>query len=159
NIFYSPGILRDLGWPPDAERVEAVRAAFGDLLRLPARQLAVSTFSLEHDAIVAPSTLLDEVAAAGLEPCGTMPAPAARSLEDELLGIDPVVIDGLPDAARVAASWRLQVDRSARARGMTAGHATKAYAVSALERYQDCPFQFFARDVLKIDELPEDEPS
>jgi RecB family exonuclease len=28
-----------------------------------------------------------------------------------------------------------------------------------VERYQDCPFKFFANDVLRIDELPEDEPS
>jgi ATP-dependent helicase/DNAse subunit B len=32
-----------------------------------------------------------------------------------------------------------------------------AYAVSALERYQDCPFKFFAADVLELEELPEDE--
>jgi ATP-dependent helicase/nuclease subunit B len=29
--------------------------------------------------------------------------------------------------------------------------------VSSLERYQDCPFKFFAANVLQIDELPEDE--
>ena len=159
NIFYSPGILRDLGWPADADRLEAIRASFGDLLRLPAKQLAVSTFSLEHDAIVAPSTLLDEIAATGLERVDAQSGDAARSLEDELLGIEPVNVDALSDAARVAATWRLQVDRTTQARGITAGHAAAAYAVSALERYQDCPFKFFAQDVLKIDELPEDEPS
>jgi ATP-dependent helicase/DNAse subunit B len=26
-----------------------------------------------------------------------------------------------------------------------------------LERYQDCPFRFFASDVLKLEEAPEDE--
>jgi ATP-dependent helicase/DNAse subunit B len=41
--------------------------------------------------------------------------------------------------------------------GQTSGHAAKAYSVSALERYQDCPFKFFASDVLQLDELPEDE--
>jgi ATP-dependent helicase/nuclease subunit B len=29
--------------------------------------------------------------------------------------------------------------------------------VSALERYQDCPFKFFAEDVLRLEEVPEDE--
>ena len=33
NIFYSPGILRELGWPAEADRREAARAAFADLLR------------------------------------------------------------------------------------------------------------------------------
>ena len=32
-----------------------------------------------------------------------------------------------------------------------------AYSLSALERYQDCPFKFFAADVLRLDEAPEDE--
>jgi RecB family exonuclease len=31
--------------------------------------------------------------------------------------------------------------------------------LSALERYQDCPFKFFASDVLKLEETPEDEPA
>jgi ATP-dependent helicase/DNAse subunit B len=29
--------------------------------------------------------------------------------------------------------------------------------LSALERYQDCPFKFFAQDVLRLEEVPEDE--
>src|SRR5207244_6071527 len=53
NIFYSPAILRDLGWPADADRVEAIRSSFADLLRLPSKTLAISTFSLEHDPLVA----------------------------------------------------------------------------------------------------------
>jgi len=32
-----------------------------------------------------------------------------------------------------------------------------AYSLSALERYQDCPFKFFAADVLRLEEAPEDE--
>ena len=33
---------------------------------------------------------------------------------------------------------------------------TGAFSVSALERYQDCPFKFFASDVLRLEEVPED---
>ena len=32
-----------------------------------------------------------------------------------------------------------------------------AYSLSSLERYQDCPFKFFAADVLRLEEAPEDE--
>jgi RecB family exonuclease len=42
--------------------------------------------------------------------------------------------------------------------GATRGHRPAAYSVSALERYQDCPFRFFAADVLRLDEPLEDEP-
>jgi ATP-dependent helicase/nuclease subunit B len=40
---------------------------------------------------------------------------------------------------------------------MTTGHRPAAYSLSALERYQDCPFKFFAADVLRLEETPEDE--
>jgi ATP-dependent helicase/DNAse subunit B len=34
-----------------------------------------------------------------------------------------------------------------------------AYSLSALERYQDCPFKFFAADVMKLEEPPEEQPT
>src|SRR5262249_20515424 len=147
NIFYSPSILRDLGWPADADRLDGIRATFCELLRLPAKQLAVSTFSLEHDAVVPPSTLLDEIGSTGLQRGDARRKRSPRSLEDELLAIEPVTIDALSGAARTSAAWRQGAIATREAsRGLTDGHRATAYAVSALERYQDCPFQFFARD-------------
>src|SRR5213075_317405 len=142
NIFYSPSMLRDLGWPADADRVEAVRSSFADLRRLPAKQLMLSTFSLEHDTIVSPSILLDDVGELAVE-------TRARSFTD-----GAVV---LSDAARAWAAHRVARPADAIGGGRTAALARKAYAVSSLERYQDCPFKFFASDVLQLDELPEDE--
>ena len=43
--------------------------------------------------------------------------------------------------------------------GWTSAHRAPAYSLSALERYQDCPFKFFASDVLRLEEVPEDESS
>jgi RecB family exonuclease len=140
NIFYSPAILRDLGWPAEADRVEAVRAAFADLLRLPARELAISTFSLEHDSLVSPSVLLDDIAVAE----AVVDAPEEEG----------VVLSG---AARAWAEQRVARPADSIAGGRTAAHVRKAYSLSALERYQDCPFKFFAADVLELDELPEDD--
>ena len=139
NIFYSPAILRDLGWPADADRVEAVRSSFADLLRLPSKSLAISTFSLEHDTLVAPSILLDDV--------------------DTRSTVAPVRQEGLvlTDTARAWARRRAARPADAIAGGQTAAHTPAAYSVSSLERYQDCPFKFFAADVLQIDEPPEDE--
>ena len=67
NIFYSPGLLTALGWPaeqPDA--LAPARAAFVDLLQSPTAHASVSTFSLEDDALVEPSSLLDDIGRAGL---------------------------------------------------------------------------------------------
>ena len=57
SIFYSPSVLRELGWPSDQLRLDGVRAQFADLLRLPASRLTVSTFALEADALVSTSSL------------------------------------------------------------------------------------------------------
>ena len=57
SIFYSPSVLRELGWPSDQLRLDGVRAEFADLLRLPSTRLTVSTFALEADALVSTSSL------------------------------------------------------------------------------------------------------
>ena len=69
DIFYSPGLLRDLGWPSEAERLEGIRSSFNELLRLPSVRLVVSSFALEDDAVVAASTLVDALQGAKLEMC------------------------------------------------------------------------------------------
>jgi RecB family exonuclease len=146
NIFYSPAILRDLGWPPDAERLDSARSAFSDLLQLPANQLVVSMFSLEHDSLVTPSSLLDGLVA---ESGTTVQGRRPHALEEVVLS----------EAAHAWATWRLQRTSDFAASGQTSGYVANGYAVSALERYQDCPFQFFASKVLQLEEVPEDEPA
>jgi RecB family exonuclease len=156
NIFYSPGLLRELGWPSETDRLDGIRASFNDLLRLPSSRLVVSSFALEDDAVVAASGLIDALAAAGLETREAV-TPAARIFEYEALGLEPVMTRGLGPVALAAATLRIATPRRHRT-GDTAGHAMAAYSLSALERYQDCPFKFFAADVLKLEEPPEDEP-
>ena len=154
DVFYSPSVLRALGWPGESERLDGARAAFANLLTLPSAVLTVSTFSLENDAVVAASTLLDEVTRPGLHRI-TSTAPVARIFEYEALGFDPVPLDALP--AGEAAAMRLAFLESAPEPGLARGHVAPAYSLSALERYQDCPFKFFAADVLRLEEAPDDE--
>lgn len=158
NIFYSSSILRELGWPAETERLDGARAAFRDLLRLPQRWLVTSAFALESDAIVSPSPLVEDVERAPLERAG-LEDSRVRIFEHEALVLDP------PDARPLsgfARSWlaRRKVVRGltdARYRGMTGPHAPPAFSLGALERYQDCPFKFFAADVLRLQEAPSDE--
>jgi len=159
NIFYPPALLRELGWPSEAERLDGIRAAFGDLLRLPSSVLLVSTFTLEHDAIVTASPLLDALTSAGLGTAEGTP-PAGRIFEHEALACEPVETRHLGATARAAALRRLDAASQLPERpGATRGHRPPAYSVSALERYQDCPFKFFAADVLRLEEPLEDEPA
>lgn len=158
NIFFSTGILRDLGWPAESERIDGARAAFADLVRLPSVRLAASTFLLEADALVSPSPFVDELHDAQLE-CVEEPPVTARIFEHEALGFEPVSDEPLIEAARPWFQFRGRAPSAGdpRYHGVTAAHAASAYSLSALERYQDCPFKFFASDVLRLEEVPEDE--
>jgi len=159
NIFYPPAVLRELGWPAEAERLDGIRAAFGDLLRLPASVLLASTFTLEDDVRVHASPFVVGLASAGLEMVEWTP-PAVRVFEHEALALEPVETRYLIDVARAAALQRLAAAAQPRERpGTTSGHVPAAYSLSALERYQDCPFKFFAANVLRLEEPLDDDPS
>jgi len=139
-------------------RLNGVRAEFADLVRLPRQRLTVSTFALESDALVSASSLLDELGRAGLDAVEEV-LPSGRVFEHEALGLEPVDARALGDEARAWAALRL-ADRGQpepRFRGATDGHQARVYSLTALERYQDCPFKFFAADVLRAEEPPDDQ--
>jgi ATP-dependent helicase/nuclease subunit B len=118
----------------------------------------LSTFTLEADARVMPSPLADELDLAGLEHADE-PLADVRVFEHEALAHAIVVTDGVPDDVRRWAGRRAAAiaHGDPRFHGATASHASSGYSLSALERYQDCPFKFFAADVLRLQEPPEDE--
>ena len=138
NIFYSSTILRELGWPAERGRADGARAAFADLLRSASRETAVSAFLLEHDAVVSLSPLIDEIEQVAETEVQQVPATLIFDHEALTHGAEP----GNRDDPRF--------------RGQTGPHHPDGYSLSGLERYQDCPFKFFASDVLKLDEPPED---
>jgi RecB family exonuclease len=157
SIFYSPSVLRELGWPSEQLRLDGVRAEFADLLRLSAQRLTVSTFALESDALVSASSLLDELARAGLDAVEQVP-PAGRMFEHEALGLDPVDARALGPGPAAWAALRLAPagrDES-RYRGSTSGYRARVNSLTALERYLSCPFKYFAQDVLRAEEPPDD---
>jgi RecB family exonuclease len=158
NIFYSTGVLRELGWPVESDRLDGERAAFADLLHVATSRVAVSVFTLEADALVSPSSFIDEVAHAALE---TTPDTSSldRIFDYEALACDPMVHPAIAPRAREWAARRRPrtADTSPRFRGQTDAFEPPALSLSALERYQDCPFKFFAADVLRLEEAPEDE--
>jgi RecB family exonuclease len=158
NIFYSTGVLRELGWPSESDRLDGERAAFADLLRLATSRVAVSVFTLEADALVSPSSFIDEVERAALETTRDTSA-RDRIFDYEALTRDHMEHPAIAARAREWAARRLPRtrDTSPRFRGQTDAHELPALSLSALERYQDCPFKFFAADVLRLEEAPEDE--
>lgn len=159
SIFFPASMLKDLGWPDDADSRAAERAAFGDLLRLPAAHVIVSAFTLEDDAIVEPSPFLEDLAESGLGVRREPPVQAARIFAHEALTSEPAAVDGLAGAP---ASWlALRQARSApsdpRFHGAARPAGLTSYKVSSLDRFVECPFIFFAEQVLRIREEPDDD--
>jgi hypothetical protein len=163
NIFYTSAILRELGWPAERGRADGARAAFGDLLGSPTREVAVSAFLLEHDAVVSVSPLVDEIE----QRKERVPQPVPSVLMFDYEALVRGTLEALAgESVREWAALRVRlkpdttptavVGDDPRYRGQTGPHHPDGYSLSGLERYQDCPFKFFASDVLRLDEPAED---
>ena len=146
NVFLPSNLLKDLGWPNDADRRAAARAMFDDLLHLPRRSLALSAFTLEDDAIVRPSAYLEDLDALTLATAPVSGRQRGAICAGRGAGGDRRARRTPP--VRAAGCWRLR-----RLGRPTSGRAPAiAYAVTALDRYRSCPFKYFARDVLGLEE-------
>jgi RecB family exonuclease len=156
NIFYPSSILASLGWPADASRTAAGRAEFHDLLRAATTRVSASLFTLEDDAIVSPSPLLEELEAAAL-PVERWPAAGpGRAFVHEAIEA------GIASAGGAPSDWlQLRTSRTAgsdgRFKGATGAREPRTYGISYLERYLDCPFKYLAAQVLKLPEEREEE--
>jgi RecB family exonuclease len=153
---------------PERDRRSASAAAFVDLVRSPSDQVIVSTFTFDDEALVEPSSLIEELESARLTVVKSplkeaarsfMPAPEARSFIDEALSIDPVHLDALDPDAREWAVVRAARSSGAleRYHGAAGPQPPQAWSVSAIETYLTCPFKFFARYVMRLDEEREDD--
>ena len=107
NIFFPPALLATLGWPSEKDRRSAAAAAFIDLVRSARGRVALSTFSLDDDALVEPSLLAAEVVRARLATVVVDPPPLARVFPDEALSLEPFATDSLGEAPRAWAELRL----------------------------------------------------
>jgi RecB family exonuclease len=136
----------------------SARAAFKDLVFSPTARVRLSTFTLENDAVVEPSILLDDVASFGLPEQRVVQRPARVAYSDAL-ALEPRVPEVIAGAAAEWAVTRLTHDDRdiERFRGEAGPWTLPRVSVSRLERYLDCPFRFFASEVLRLEEEPEDE--
>jgi RecB family exonuclease len=159
NIFYPPSLLKSLGWPSEKDRRAADDARFLDLLTCASRRTIVSTFTLDEDALVSRSMQLDEIPRARLSAIAHAPIDDARIFADEALSLEPIALDPFEGDARVWAELRTGrlPPAGPEFHGSARDVPVRAWSVSALETYLDCPFKFFAQHVLKLEEEPEDE--
>jgi RecB family exonuclease len=144
NIFFPALMLRSLGWPVEKDRRAAADARFLDLLGSASKLVTVSTFTLDEDALVSPSTQLDEI-----------PRARLSIVEEESPS------SGASQAGPTEDWARMRRERLNAAlpvfHGSLGPQESRPWAVSALETYLGCPFRFFAQHVLKLEEEPDDE--
>ncbi|MGE3469707.1 MAG: PD-(D/E)XK nuclease family protein [Vicinamibacterales bacterium] len=159
SIFYPPFLLHALGWPDERQRLEGARAAFLDLLALARDRFALSTIRLEDDAVVEPSAFLHEVRALAPPRQVADSGAGVRIFPWEALALDPPIPDVFEGDAREWASLRLARTSGADAafHGEAGPWLLPRVSVSRLERYLDCPFKFYASQVLGLAEPPADE--
>lgn len=154
SIFYPAFLLKLLAWPDERLRLDGARAAFVDLLALPRHRLALSTVALEDDAIVEPSAFVHELRSIA-PPRQVVPIDErTRIFPWEALTTEPVVTEALTgDVRRWADLRRTRPPRDdARFHGDAGPWLLPRISVSRLERYLDCPFKFYASQVLGLEE-------
>jgi len=121
---------------------------------VPRQRVSLSTFTLEEDAIVAPSPFLEELAGCGLTVERPRVVDRVRIFAQEALSIDPVVPSAV--AGDTAAWLALRASRTPISddafHGAAGAQEPAVYAVSHVERYLECPFKYFASYVLELDE-------
>ena len=140
----------------ERDALQASRAAFRDLVCSPCERIRLSTFALENDAVVEPSVLLDDVTTFGLAR-ELERAVASRVSFLEALALEPRRADVLPAGASEWGAMRLMRAATPGASRSAGAWRLPRVSISRLELYLNCPFKFFAAQVLKLEEQPEDE--
>ena len=159
SVFYPSSLLVPLGWPRERDAVRGARASFRDLLALPTGRVVLSTVSLENDAVVTPSSFLEEADDATLSRVPTDVDPAICVTQEDamaLAAIDPMELP-TPTSRWLAMRTESRDVRLPHFRGRVGAQPPAAYSVGSLEQYLDCPFKYFADRILRLGEAPDDE--
>ena len=155
--FYRSELLADLGWPSEQLRLRADRAMFEDLVRAPRSQVALSSVTLEDDAVARPSVYLEDLDVSGLPLARVRLDMTVRVTDDEAMLGGASTTAALPADVGDWLAWR--TSRSLddpQFHGFVGPFARSRHTVTALETYLECPFKYLARHVLDLDEV-EDE--
>jgi RecB family exonuclease len=163
NVFYPRSLIAPLepsrperiAVEEEREQMRSARASFRDLLGLARHTVRISTFSLESESVVEPSSLIEDVPSFGLH---AMPVAEDRQrsvFAYETLARQPQNADSSWAKARVSGAGR----ERHRFEGEAGEWVLPRVSVSRLERYMKCPFQFYASNVLQVQEEPKDATS
>lgn len=163
NVFYPRALIAQLepsrpervALNEERDQVRFARATFRDLITSARRRTRLSTFALEAEAVVEPSSLLEDLPSFGLPTETFAEDTSVRVFAYEALADEPLSVESPWAVARAGNG-----DRDPRRFQGEAGEwVLPRVSVSRLERYMKCPFQFYVANVLQVAEEPEDETS
>jgi RecB family exonuclease len=163
NVFYPRALIAQLepsrperiALNEERDQVRASRAAFRDLIGLARVRTRLSTFALESESVVEPSSFIEDAASFGLRMETVAEDRSRRAFAYEKLAHEPLAIDSSWARLRAAQTGR----DPRRFEGEAGPWVLPRVSVSRLERYMKCPFQFYVANVLQVPEEPEDETS
>lgn len=158
TIFYPNSLLSDLNWPKEDDRIRAARATFLDLVRLARTRTSLSTITLEDDALVRPSILIDDLDQARLAVEASAGSPPVVARTSAALAREWPVTDspGLDPAWLAWRTARGPLD-TPRYRGWVGAVVRRRHSATQLDAYRACPFKYFASRVLRLEEPPRDD--
>lgn len=163
NVFYSRALIAQLepsrpqrvAIHDEREHVRSARAAFRDLIGSARTHVRLSTFALESESVVEPSSFLEDVASFALPTRAIAEDRQRPAFAYESLARDPLAVNSVWARARAGQAMR----DPRRFEGEAGAWTLPRVSVSRLERYMKCPFQFYVANVLQVAEEPEDETS
>lgn len=161
NVFYPRALITQLeparperiALNEERDQVRYSRAMFRDLVGLAKIRTRLSTFALESESVVEPSSFIEDLPSFGLRTEIGAADAGVPVFAYEKLAADPNASDSQWAQLRAANGLRDQ----RRFQGEAGDWVLPRVSVSRLERYMKCPFQFYVSNVLQISEEPEDE--
>ena len=142
DVFYPQWFLRDFGWPSDHELLVRGRAELLALLSHARQEIVLLRHELEDDAPTIPSPFLED-ATERLRSHGT-----SRSEED------PLPIVSRSEGLRLGLVPFESPPRARSRPGVLSGtlKVPEPVSATALETYLRCPFKYFSRYLLHVEE-------
>ncbi len=148
NIFYPQWLLREFGWPSDFHTLVTERARFDQLLQLSENLVALLRHQLEDEVPTVASPLLEDVE----KRFGSRTTAAQRVTDPHALR------DTVVTRSEALRRGLLPADEPVPHPRPSPGEIGKPPPVpeplspTSLELYLRCPFKYFSRYLLKIDE-------
>ncbi len=143
NIFYPQRLLREFGFPSDRELLAAERRRFLGLLDLASKHVALFRHQLEDEIPTVPSPFLED-----LQSWTTVEAPLKSALAEIVVSRSEALRRGLLSSESGA---------ERRMPGQVGGPLVVSEPVSptSFELYLRCPFKYYSRYLLGVDEEEE----